>query len=156
MDKLVNYTLYFSAVFNIAIIIIGAIVAYFTVILKMDHNLQLRNAVFRVIISFLLATATISVFSQLIPVLMATMQLYENSSILFIFKILNIVLYLCIATAYYWGCKNISMSFGYSYKQYQIIKLMAAFLIGWIVRDVLQLIIFIVLFFINVLLDVPV
>lgn len=46
-----DYAPYFSAIYYVVIIFICAIVAYFTVVKKMDHNLQLRNIVFRVIIS---------------------------------------------------------------------------------------------------------
>ena len=65
-----NYAAYLSAAYNVGIILICAIVAYFTVVKKMDHNLQLRNIVFRGIISFLVGSVTLSIFSQFTSAIM--------------------------------------------------------------------------------------
>lgn len=46
------------------------------------------------------------------------------------------------------------MSFGYSHKQYQIIKLITAFLLGWIARQVLQLLMNIVLIMLAMLFNI--
>lgn len=134
------------AIGYIGLVLICAIVAYFTIVRKMDHNLQLRNVVFRVIVSFLLGTATLSIFSQLISTLMISTRAYENIASLYCFQLINMMLFLGIVAAYYWGIRTISMSFGYSHKQYQTIKLITAFMLGCIAKEVLQLILVIVLF----------
>lgn len=134
-----NYAAYLSAAYNVGIILICAIVAYFTVVKKMDHNLQLRNIVFRGIISFLVGSVTLSIFSQFTSAIMISTMAIANPVSLQIFHIVDMVLCLGISAVYYRGSKRISMSFGYSHKQYQVIKLITAFLLGWIARQVLQL-----------------
>lgn len=139
------------AIGYIGFVLICAIVAYFTIVKKMDHNLQLRNIVFRVVVSFLLGSATISVFTQLMSALMVSTRAYESVVSLYFFQLANMVVFLGAVVAYYWGIRTISMSFGYSHKQYQTIKLITAFMLGCVAKEVLQLIMIIVLFLLTVI-----
>lgn len=43
MDKLINNMPYIQAIVKMVAVFILAIVAYFTILRKMDHNLQVRN-----------------------------------------------------------------------------------------------------------------
>ena len=111
----------------------------------MDHNLQLRNIVFRVIISIFLGSIPFSILSQFVTAAMVSTRLIASPVFSPLFQILNSVLYLGFGAAFFWAGRNISMSFGYSYKQYKFIKLITALALGWIARDVIWLIMSVVL-----------
>ena len=145
MDKIINYAPYLSAVYYLCLILICGTIAYYTVVKKMDHNLQLRNIVFRVIISIFLGSIPFSILSQFVTAAMVSTRLIASPVFSPLFQILNSVLYLGFGAAFFWAGRNISMSFGYSYKQYKFIKLTTALALGWIARDVIWLIMSVVL-----------
>lgn len=52
MNFIAEHMLYISAAYYVGAVLICAIVPYYTLVKKADHNLQLRDIVFRGIISF--------------------------------------------------------------------------------------------------------
>lgn len=149
MDILGGLMSYISFVGYIGFVLICAIVAYFTIVKKMDDNLRLRTIVFRVVISFLLGSVTISIFSQLLSALMVSTRVYESITSMYLFQIANMVLYLGVVVVYYWGSRAITMNLECSPERYRIVKLITALMLGCIAKEVLQLIMVIVLFLIT-------
>jgi hypothetical protein len=154
MDKLINNMLYIQAIVKMVVVFIFAIVAYFTILRKMDHNLQVRNIVFKIIISILLGSVVYSVLSPFMTAFMVSTRAIATPVYSLLSQILGIILYLGIGAVFYWSIRNISMSFGYSHKQYEIIKLITALMLGWIAKDVIWLIMIIVYAIFTVILNV--
>lgn len=139
MEFIAEHMLYISAAYYVGIVLICAIVAYYTLVKKADHNLQLRDIVFRGIISFLLGSATCSIFTQVTSAIMISTRAIASPVFSQVFHIVDMMLCLGFAAAYYWFGRTVKMSFDFSPKQYPTIKLITALMIGWIAQQVIQL-----------------
>lgn len=113
MEFIAEHMLYMSAAYYVGAVLICAIVAYYTLVKKADHNLQLRDIVFRAIISFLLGSATCSIFTQVTSAIMISTRAIASPVFSQVFHIVDMMLCLGFAAAYYWFGRTVKMSFDF-------------------------------------------
>lgn len=136
---MISFMTFMPAFINLGIILVGALVAYYVVVQKMDDNLKLRDIVFRVISSILLGSVLYTIISQFISPMLVTTRVFANPVYTQLYQIFSVVLYLGIGALVYGCSRDISIHFHCSDKQYQVIKVISAFMLGWIAKDVVML-----------------
>lgn len=138
---MIRFMTFVPALTNLGLTLIGAVVAYYVVVQKMDDNLKLRDSVFMVIISILLGSVAYSILSPFISAILVAAHVLSNPIYAQLYQIFSLILYLGMGAIIYWCSRDVSINFSCSEKQYRVVKVISAIILGWIAKDVIMLIV---------------
>lgn len=138
---MISFMTFVPALANLGLTLIGALVAYYVVVQKLDDNQKLRDSVFMVIISILLGSVAFSVLSDFISSIVVATRMTLDPFYAQLYRVFNAILYLGMGAIIYWCSRDISINFSCSEKQYRVVKVISAIMLGWIAKDVIMLMI---------------
>lgn len=138
---MISFMTFVPALTNLGLTLIGAVVAYYVVVQKMDVNLKLRDSVFMVIISILLGSVAYTILSVFISSIVVATRVTLDPFYAQLYRVFNVILYLGMGAIIYWCSRDVSINLSCSEKQYRVVKVISAIILGWIAKDVIMLIV---------------